>query len=73
MEGQLTARASNPLKCNLGFFDFVKYTTVADEENFTFVKINKMWNEPIEAELDSRNDNSNNKSNKEKTPVQELP
>jgi hypothetical protein len=53
MEGQL---ANNPLERNLGFFDFGKYTTAAEHEDFAFVKINEMWNEPIEAVLDSESD-----------------
>jgi hypothetical protein len=48
MECQL---ANNPLERNLGFFDFGNYTTAADDDNFAFVKIEEMWNEPIEAEL----------------------
>jgi hypothetical protein len=38
---------------------------VVDGKNFTFVKINKMWNKPIEAELDSENANSNEDSYKD--------
>jgi hypothetical protein len=50
MEGQL---AANPLEKNLGFFDFGKYTKAPDDADFAFVKINEMWNEPIEAGLNS--------------------
>jgi hypothetical protein len=50
MEGQL---AHNPLERNLGFFDFGKYTVAPDDEDFAFVKVNDMWDEPIDAALDS--------------------
>jgi chemotaxis protein histidine kinase CheA len=46
MEGEL---ANNPLEKNLGFFDFGKYTTAPQDAAFAFVKINDMWNEPIQA------------------------
>jgi hypothetical protein len=39
MEGQL---ASNPLACNLGLFDFGKYTTAVEDKNSAFVEINEM-------------------------------
>jgi hypothetical protein len=38
---------------NVGFFDFGKNTKAPDEADFTFIKINKMWNEPIDAGLNS--------------------
>jgi hypothetical protein len=50
MEGPL---ANNPLERNLGFFDFGKYTIAPDSEDFAFVKVNEMWDEPIDANLDS--------------------
>jgi outer membrane biosynthesis protein TonB len=55
MEGQL---AHNPLERNLGFFDFGKYTQAPEDEDFAFVKLNEMWNEPIDARLDSEDDES---------------
>jgi hypothetical protein len=51
--------ANNPLKRNLGFFDFGRYTSAADDDNFTFVKIEEMWNKPVEAELNSKDNTSN--------------
>jgi hypothetical protein len=59
MEGQL---ASNPLEKNLGFFDFGKYTKAPDDAEFAFVKINEMWNEPIEAGINSEEDDDNTDS-----------
>jgi hypothetical protein len=50
MDGQLS---NNPLEKNLGFFDFGKYTKAPESEDYAFVKINEMWNEPIEATLHS--------------------
>jgi hypothetical protein len=55
MEGQL---ANNPLERNLGFFDFGKYTTAPDDAAFAFVKVNDMWNDPIDAQLDSEDEAS---------------
>jgi hypothetical protein len=54
-EGQL---AANPLEKNLGFFDFGKYTQVPENAEFAFVKINKMRNKPVEAELNSEEEDS---------------
>jgi hypothetical protein len=70
MEGQL---ASNPLERNLGFFDFGKYIMAADNKDFAFVKVNEMWNEPIEAELDSENDDSDDKSDDDSTEEGQVP
>jgi hypothetical protein len=56
MKGQL---ANNPLERNLSFFDFEQYTILADNNDFVFVKINNMWNKPIEAEMGSEEDTSN--------------
>jgi hypothetical protein len=55
MEGEL---ANNPLEKNLGLFDFGKYTTAPEDAAFAFVKINEMWNEPIQARMDSEEEKS---------------
>jgi hypothetical protein len=55
MKGQL---ANNPLEKNLGFFDFGKYTLAPEDAAFAFVKINDMWNEPIQAVMNSEEENS---------------
>jgi hypothetical protein len=55
MDGEL---ANNPLEKNLGFFDFGKYTLAPDDAAFAFIKINEMWNEPIQAVMDSEEEES---------------
>jgi hypothetical protein len=55
MDGEL---ANNPLEKNLGFFDFGKYTLAPDDAAFAFVKVNEMWNEPIQAVMDSEEEAS---------------
>jgi hypothetical protein len=50
MKGQL---ANNPLEKNLGFFDFGKYTLAPNDTAFTFIKINNIWNNPIQAVMNS--------------------
>jgi hypothetical protein len=50
MEGE---RASNPLEQNLGFYDFGKQTAAPDNAEHAFIKINNMWNEETQANLNS--------------------
>jgi hypothetical protein len=50
MDGELV---SNPFERNLGFYDFGRYTKVAEDADFAFEKLNDMWNEEIQAELNS--------------------
>jgi hypothetical protein len=39
---------NNPLEQNLGFFDFEKYHKAADNAYYTFMCVNKIWDEPLE-------------------------
>jgi hypothetical protein len=50
MEGDLV---SNLLKSNLGFYDFGKYTTAPGDAEYSFEKINELWDEELQAELNS--------------------
>ena len=50
MEGALV---SNPLERNLGFYDFGRYTKAPGDADFAFEKINDLWNEEIQADLNS--------------------
>jgi hypothetical protein len=50
MEGDLV---SNPLERNLGFYDFGNYTTAPGDAEFAFEKIGDIWNEEIQADLNS--------------------
>jgi hypothetical protein len=43
----------NPLEQNLGFFDFGKYHQAAEDADYGFVRVNEMWNEPIETDSSS--------------------
>jgi hypothetical protein len=53
MEGDLV---SNPLEQNLGFFEFGKYTTAPGDADYAFEKINDLWNEEIQSELNSEDE-----------------
>jgi hypothetical protein len=66
MEGELI---NNPLETNLGLFSFRKYTIAPDDAAFAFEKINDMWNEPIQARMDSEEETSD----AEETEVQAEP
>jgi hypothetical protein len=39
---------NNPLEHNLGLFDFGKYHQATEDSEYAFVRVNEMWNEPIE-------------------------
>jgi hypothetical protein len=65
MKGQL---ANNPLKMNLGFFNFGKYTLAPDDAVFAFIKINDMWNEPIQAVMNSEEESSEEETEKTIAP-----
>jgi hypothetical protein len=62
IDGQL---ADNPLEKNLGFFDFGKYSLAPDDAKFAYVKVNEMWNEPIEAQMNSEEDDDTESDNEE--------
>jgi hypothetical protein len=51
LEGHLVAK---PLEKKLGFFGFGKYTQAPGNADVAFIKIKKMRNEPIEAALNSK-------------------
>jgi hypothetical protein len=56
MDGELV---SNPLEHNLGFYDFGRYTKAAEDADYAFVKLNNMWDEEIQAELNSDDEAEN--------------
>jgi hypothetical protein len=53
MEGELV---SNPLERNLGFYNFAKHAMAPGDAGFTFDKIGDLWNEEIQADLNSDNE-----------------
>jgi hypothetical protein len=57
----------NPLEKSLGLFDFGRYAQAAPDKEYAFVKINKMWDEPVEDDEED-NDEQNNDGD---TPQQE--
>jgi hypothetical protein len=70
--------ADNPLEKNLGFFDFGKYSLAPDDAKFAYVKINEMWNEPIEAQMNSEEDSTDSerdddRDNEQTTTLNDTP
>jgi hypothetical protein len=53
MGGELV---SNPLERSLGFCDFGRYTKAADDAGFAFEKMNDLWDEELETELNSEDE-----------------
>jgi hypothetical protein len=65
--------ADNPLEKNLGFFDFGKYTLAPDDANFAYVKVNEMWNEPIEAQMNSDDDTEDSTDEEDNAVLNDAP
>jgi hypothetical protein len=57
----MTDLVHNPLERSLGIFDFGKYATADPTKEYAFVKLNEMWNEPI--------DDSDDESEEETRPT----
>jgi hypothetical protein len=51
-----TELVHNPLERSLGIFDFGKYVTADPTREYTFIKVNEMWDEPIEESNDDSDD-----------------
>jgi hypothetical protein len=58
---------NNPLEQNLGFFDFGRYHKAADEADYAFVRVNEMWNEPLDPDTSDDEDEDTNPAEPEDT------
>jgi hypothetical protein len=47
---------NNPLEQNLGFFDFGKYHKAAANTDYAFVRVNEMWDEPLDPDTSDDED-----------------